>query len=129
MMMTLTNHLIAYPFPTLAALIANAATISAWANSAYCCGWYHAQPLRRRSLCTSSMSSLAIIRSKATHLRTRFNKKRYYWKDREGTVWLNSIISESSASGGIEECDVSSNIKLPFVSCQDWHGIFYTNFP
>ena len=112
--MTLTNHLIAYPFPTLAALIANAATISAWANSAYCCGWYHAQPLRRRPLCTSSMSSLAIIRSKATHLRTRFNKKRYYWKVREGKVWLNnSIMSESRASDGIEESDVSSNIKLP----------------
>ena len=110
MMMALTNNLIAYPFPTLVALIANAATISAWTNSAYCSGWYHPQPPRRRQLCISSMSDLAVSRSRATHLWKRFNKKRYYWVDREGNVCLNSIISESkaAASDGIDECDVSS---------------------
>ncbi len=97
MKMALSSHLSAYPFPTLAALLANAVTISAWANSAYCfC-------LNRppRQMC-NAVSSLAANLSKAGHRRIHLKKKTHHVTAWDGKFRLNSLVSETR---GVQECN------------------------
>ena len=119
MKMALNNNIIAYRFPTLAALFANAATISALAHGASSCFcWHHPQPPRCCQIRTSSISSLTVGSSKAKDRRIHSNKKSYYRTAWEGNLSLNnSIRSETRASDAFgSENDVSSQDYASSIS-------------